>query len=108
MDPLIDPAANKLQNLVSGISWLCKRNWGRAILLGFASMCALAAAGDDVFTQTLAFRVGFYLGTVFMPRETIGGHSVFGAAGVFVALALCWYTILRLAQLVLSSPRTRA
>ena len=90
----------RLESLVRAITWLIKRDWGRALLLGVCSIVAFAVIPENRITAAIldgpVFRAGFYVGTVLMPSETIGGHSLFGIALVFLFLVGLWFVILLL------------
>jgi hypothetical protein len=69
--------------------------------LSFASIVALAALSGaiplcDAILGGPIYRAGFYVGTVVMPKETIGGHSLFGMAANFLIFAGLWFAALRL------------
>lgn len=92
---------DRFEALIRAILWLWNRDWGRSVLLGFASIGALAALSSAIpmansIFEGPVFRAGFYVGTVVMPRETIGGHSLFGLAANFLALIGLWFLALRL------------
>jgi hypothetical protein len=92
---------NRFEALIRAILWLSKRDWGRSILLGFASLVALAVIpGENTIRDAIlegpVFRAGFYVGTVLMPRETIGGHSLFGLAADILMLIGFWFIALYL------------
>jgi hypothetical protein len=61
-----------LQGLIRAILWLSKREWDLSILLGFASILALAAIPvknpiSEAILEGPVFRAGFYVGTVLVP-----------------------------------------
>jgi hypothetical protein len=94
---------DRSEGLIRAILWLSKRNWGSSILLGFASIAALAMIpGQNTITDAIlegpVFRAGFYVGTVLMPRETIGGHSLFGLVADILMLIGFWFVALSLAH----------
>jgi hypothetical protein len=91
--------------LIRAIHWLSKRDWGRSLLLGIASIVALAAVPTampgsvpiaNAILEGPVFRAGFYVGTIVMPRETIGGHSLFGITADFLMFVGFWFVALRL------------
>jgi hypothetical protein len=54
---------NRLEGLIRALLWLSKKDWGRSILLGFASIVALAAIpGQNAITEAIlegpVFRAG--------------------------------------------------
>jgi hypothetical protein len=92
---------NSFEELIRAILWLSKRDWGRSIFLGLASLGALAAVPQNATEGILegpVFRAGFYLGTVLMPKETIGGHSLFGLVADILMLIGFWFIVLCLAR----------
>ena len=103
---------NRFESLIRAIVWLSKRDWGRAILLGFGSVVVLAALAQQVplageIFEGPVFRAGFYLGTVLMPRETVGGHSLFGLVAVIFALIGFWFAVLTIGRALLARKTVR-
>ena len=103
---------NRLEGLIRAILWLSKRDWGRSILLGVASIVALAALSEitpisNAILEGPAFRAGFYVGTILMPRETIGGHSLFGMAADYLMFVGLWFVALRLGHRVSDHKKAR-
>jgi hypothetical protein len=93
---------NSFAELIRAMLWLSKRDWGRSIFLGLGSLGALAAIPQNAITEGIldcpVFRAGFYAGTVLMPKETIGGHSLFGLVVVILMLVGFWFVVLCLAR----------
>jgi hypothetical protein len=102
---------NRFEELIRAILWLSKRDWGRSIFLGLASLGALAAIPQNAITEAIldgpVFRAGFYLGTVLMPKETIGGHSLFGLVAEILMLIGFWFVVLSLARRLLAEKTER-
>ena len=96
---------NRFESLIRAIYWLGKRDWGRAILLGLGSVLVLGVLAQEIpdILEGPVYRAGFYLGTILMPQETPGGHSLFGLAAVILALTGFWFVALRIGRALFGS-----
>ncbi len=103
----------RFEGLIRAIFWLGKRDWGRAILLGVGSLVALAALAQQFpiaggIFEGPVFRAGFYVGTILTPKETIGGHSLFGLLAVIFVLIGFWFAVLRIGRALFDSKSVEA
>jgi|SRR5580704_15736114 hypothetical protein len=102
---------NRFEELIRAILWLSKRDWGGSIFLGLASLGVLSAIPENAITEGIldgpVFRAGFYLGTVLMPKETIGGHSLFGLVANILMLIGFWLIVLCLARRLFAGKAAR-
>jgi hypothetical protein len=99
----------RFEALVRAILWLNKRDWGRAVLLGLGSVVALAWLSTEVpiaggIFEGPVFRAGFYFGQILTPKDTMGGHSLFGLGAVVLALIGFWFSVLRIGRALLAQP----
>jgi hypothetical protein len=105
------PAMDRFESLTRAILWLASRDWGRSVLLGVLSIVALGMIPQNYLTDAIlngsAFRAGFYVGTILMPDEIVGGHSLFGIAAVFLVLVGFWFVVLLLMRRLLLLRDTR-
>lgn len=79
--------------------------------MGLASLGVLSAIPENAITEGIldgpVFRAGFYLGTVLMPKETIGGHSLFGLVANILMLIGFWLIVLCLARRLFAGKAAR-
>jgi hypothetical protein len=104
---------NRFESLIRAIFWLSKGDWGRAILLGFGSLVVLAVLAQQIpvaggIFEGPVFRAGFYVSTILMPRETVGGHSLFGLVAVILTLIGFWFAVLMIGRALLAGKTVKA
>src|SRR5437899_3480716 len=107
---------NNVEGLIRILFWLKGRDWGSAILLAFASLVVLAAIGAtlpgtvpvvNALLESFVFRAGFYIGTIVLPHQTVGGHALFGLAADFLTLMGLWFACIRLLRWASAEYRSR-
>jgi len=102
----------RLEDSVRLILWLSKRDWGLAFLLALVLLVTAIALPERVREpafEGLAFRAGFYIGTLVLPDYTTRGTNafylvpLFGVAANFLVLMAFWFAVIRIVRWVRGS-----